>query len=150
MPGLSRMESSIPSTARSPLTFGMLSTFPPTACGIATFAAALSAGLIAGGHSVDVVRIAPVADLDDPLVLGSLTGGPGPWGSGVEVLDRTDVAIVQHEYGIYPGTDGREVLTVMEHLRVPTVVVAQRCCGSRRSASARCSPTSAPRHMPWW
>lgn len=102
----------------------MLGTFPPTACGIATFSAALSAGLIAEGHSVDVVRVASRPGLDDPLVLASLTGPPGPWGSGVEVLDRSDVAIVQHEYGIYPGPDGDELLAVMDQLQVPTVVVA--------------------------
>ena len=38
---------------------GILSTFPPTSCGIATFSAALAAGLIAGGASVDVVRCGP-------------------------------------------------------------------------------------------
>ena len=36
--------------------FGILSTFPPTECGIATFSAALAAGLIANGATVDVVR----------------------------------------------------------------------------------------------
>jgi len=99
----------------------MLGTYPPTACGIATFAAALSAGLIAEGHSVDVVRVGPQAEVDDPLVLASLAG---PAGSAIEVLDRTDVAIVQHEYGIYPGPDGDEVLDVVDRLTVPTVVVA--------------------------
>lgn len=102
----------------------MLGTFPPTACGIATFSAALSTGLIAEGHSVDVVRVAPRSGLDDPLVMGALAGPPGPWGSGVEVLNRSDVAIVQHEYGIYPGPDGDELLGVIDALQVPTVVVA--------------------------
>ena len=41
--------------------FGILSTFPPTACGIATFSAALSAGLVANGATVDVVRIGGIA-----------------------------------------------------------------------------------------
>ncbi len=40
----------------SPRSFGILSTFPPTPCGIATFSAALAAGLIATGSTVDVVR----------------------------------------------------------------------------------------------
>lgn len=56
----------------------MLGTFPPTACGIATFSAALSAGLVAEGHPIDVVRVASRPDLDDPLVCGSLSGPPGP------------------------------------------------------------------------
>ena len=34
-----------------------------------------------------------------------------------------DVAILQHEYGIYGGADGDEVLTVLRHLDVPVVVV---------------------------
>lgn len=102
----------------------MLGTFPSTACGIATFSAALSAGLIAEGHSVDVVRVGSRPGLDDPLVLASMTGPPGPWGSGADVLDRTDVAIVQHEYGIYPGVDGDEILDVVDRLTVPAIVVA--------------------------
>ena len=60
------------STARS---FGMLSTFPPTACGIATFAAALSAGLVAHGATVDVVRCGAAPALEDPLVVAALGDG---------------------------------------------------------------------------
>ncbi len=138
-----------PSPSLAPArTFGMLGTFPPTACGIATFSAALAAGLIAEGHSVDVVRVAPGAGLDDPLVLASMTGPPGPWGSGVEVLDRTDVAIVQHEYGIYPGPDGDELLAVMDEVQVPTVVVAhtvlrEPTLGQRRVLAELCAAASA-------
>lgn len=129
-------------------TFGMLGTFPPTVCGIATFSAALSAGLIAEGHSVDVVRVAPRPGLDDPLVCASLTGPPGPWGTGVEVLDRTDVAIVQHEYGIYPGPDGDELLDVVHRLKVPTVVVAHTVrdlptAGQRRVLTELCAVAGA-------
>jgi hypothetical protein len=56
-------------------TFGMLSTFPPTACGIATFAAALSAGLVANGAAVDVVRCGSDEVLEDPLVVAALGNG---------------------------------------------------------------------------
>jgi len=37
--------------------FGMLSSFPPTACGLATFTAALAAGLAAHNTQVGVVRV---------------------------------------------------------------------------------------------
>ncbi|HSL60088.1 MAG TPA: glycosyltransferase [Acidimicrobiales bacterium] len=126
----------------------MLGTFPPTACGIATFSAALSAGLIAEGHSVDVVRVGPRSGLDDPLVLASLSGPPGPWGTGVDVLDRTDVAIVQHEYGIYPGPDGDHILEVVARLDVPTVVVAHTVRqtptpGQRRVLTELCAVAGA-------
>ena len=51
-------------------TFGKVSTFPPTACGIATFAAALSAGLVALGATVDV-------PLPDGSVQMSVPAGSG-------------------------------------------------------------------------
>lgn len=105
--------------------FGILSTFPPTACGIATFSAALAAGLVANGGTVDVVRCGVAPPMEDPLVLASLDGGtPDGFAAAVDVLDRADVAIIQHEYGIYGGPDGDEVLAVLDALVVPSIVVA--------------------------
>ncbi len=40
------------------------------------------------------------------------------------MLNRSDVAIVQHEYGIYGGADGDEVVDVIAGLQVPSIVVA--------------------------
>lgn len=39
-------------------------------------------------------------------------------------LNRNDVAVIQHEYGIYGGADGVEVIDILEELRVPSIVVA--------------------------
>ena len=106
-------------------TFGMLSTFPPTACGIATFAAALSAGLVAHGAAVDVVRCGTTSGLEDPLVLQDVgDGSPARVAACIEVLNATDVVIVQHEYGIYDGIDGESVLNLMAGLTVPVVLIA--------------------------
>jgi glycosyltransferase involved in cell wall biosynthesis len=102
---------------------GILSTFPPTSCGIATFSAALAAGLIATGASVDVVRCGPSPTFEDPLVLGSLTDSASIE-EAVDVLNATDVAIIQHEYGIYGGLDGEQVLDVLARVEVPIIVVA--------------------------
>nr|GID86276.1 glycosyl transferase family 1 [Actinoplanes derwentensis] len=38
-------------------------------------------------------------------------------------LNRYDIAIIQHEYGIYPGDAGDEVLPVLQALRIPSIVV---------------------------
>src|SRR5688572_58363 len=115
-------EADLPANVRS---FGMLSTFPPTACGIATFAAALSAGLVAHGSTVDVVRCGPAPDLEDPLVVAALGDGrPARVAECVTALNATDVVIVQHEYGIYDGADGEAVLDVMSHIEVPMVLIA--------------------------
>ncbi len=103
-------------------TYGLLSTFPPTACGIATFSAALAAGLVARGASVDVVRCGGRHDLEDALVAGSLDDD-GIVGAAA-VLEACDVVIVQHEYGIYAGPDGDELLELLDALTVPTIVVA--------------------------
>jgi glycosyltransferase involved in cell wall biosynthesis len=103
----------------------MLSTFPPTACGIATFAAALSAGLVAHGATVDVVRCGTSSGLDDPLVLQHVgDGSPARVAACVDALNATDVVIVQHEYGIYDGIDGEAVLGLMAGIDVPIVLVA--------------------------
>jgi glycosyltransferase involved in cell wall biosynthesis len=104
--------------------FGILSTFPPTPCGIATFSAALAAGLVAHGAAVDVVRCGEDEEVEDPLVVASM----GAEGSGeslaADALNGVDVAIVQHEYGIYGGRDGDDVLGVLDALSVPSIVVA--------------------------
>lgn len=101
---------------------GIVSTFPPTSCGIATFSAALAAALIGHDVSVDVVRCGPAPELEDPLVLASLDDD-GPH-HALDVLNRTDIVIVQHEYGIYPGPDGESVVGLMDGIDRPIVVVA--------------------------
>lgn len=122
-PGVDR-ESSIRS-------FGMLSTFPPTACGIATFAAALSAGLVANGATVDVVRCDATPRLEDPLVVSSLGGGSASARTTCfDALNATDVVIVQHEYGIYAGPDGDAVVELMAGIVVPVVLVAHTVLAS--------------------
>ena len=97
---------------------------PPTACGIATFSAALSAGLVANGATVDVVRIGASPEMEDPLVVASLGDGTRDRLATAAVLNDSDIAIVQHEYGIYGGPDGADVVAVLDAVTVPTIVVA--------------------------
>jgi glycosyltransferase involved in cell wall biosynthesis len=102
--------------------FGFLSTHPPTRCGLATFNSALAAHLGTGG----VVRVAATCDDLTPTlgVVHTWTAtAPAGWRDAAEVLNTFDVAIVQHEYGIYPGRDGGEVLSVLHRLTVPSIVV---------------------------
>src|SRR3954468_13803291 len=102
--------------------FGFLSTHPPTRCGLATFNSALAANLGTGG----VVRVAATGDdlTPAPGVVHTWTATtPVGWRDSAEVLNTFDVAIVQHEYGIYPGRDGGEVLSLLRRLTVPSIVV---------------------------
>lgn len=107
--------------ASRPVRFGVLGTYAPTLCSVARFSAGLSDGLRTLGNDVDIVRIADGPDSAD----GELVNG-----SAVSVaacaarLNRGDVAVIQHQYGLYGGTHGDEVLSLIEALQVPSVVVA--------------------------
>lgn len=104
--------------------FGLLSTYPPTACGIATFNQALATHLVAAGAQVSVVRIVDSPQPPEPLVSHQLvTGSPGFAQGAARALDACDVAVVQHEYGIFGGVDGADVLDVVAEVHVPLVVV---------------------------
>ena len=117
-----------------PATYGFLSTYPPTQCGLATFNAALAAHLNAASGGGGVVRLLagddaeagqPVAtDRSTPRVVHTWkTDHAGGWAGATNALNRFDVAVVQHEYGIYPGNDGDEVLPLLRGLKVPSIVV---------------------------
>lgn len=105
----------------------MLSTYPPTVCGLATFASALERGLRSLGHRVDMIGIDD-GTLESPTFGLSVAGvlRQGSRRSALRTaatLNQCDAAIIQHEYGIYGGEDGAEVLEVLRELDVPSVVV---------------------------
>ena len=105
--------------------FGLLSTYPPTPCGLATFSAALARGLEANGAAVGVVRLADGTTSSDPRVLTEMDNGvPASLAGASETLNSCDVAIVQHDYGLYGGADGEEVIDVLHRLTIPAIVVA--------------------------
>ena len=105
--------------------YGILSTYPPTQCGLATFSAALTRGLEMNGASVGIVRVADGTGSPDPRVLAELdNGSPASVAEAAAELSNCDVAMVQHDYGLYGGPDGDEVLEIMRRLTVPSIVVA--------------------------
>ena len=107
------------------LSFGILSTYPPTPCGLATFSAALANGLTANGADVSVVRVSDGPPSASTRVIGELVNGsPASVAACAELLNLSDVAVIQHEYGIYGGVDGDEVVDIIDGLRVPSIVIA--------------------------
>ena len=107
--------------------FGILSSYPPTPCGLATFSAALASGLSVHGSEVNVVRVLDAGGQIAPSdrVIGELVNGsPSSVIASSEALNLSDVAIVQHEYGLYGGADGDEVLEILGGLHVPSIVIA--------------------------
>ena len=118
--------SAIPLAVRPRLRISMLSTYPPTVCGLATFSSALERELTYLGHQVDIVRVddGSVGPRGDDSVAGVLRrGSRHSIRSAAGLLSRADVAIIQHEYGIFGGADGDEVVDVLKALTVPAVVV---------------------------
>ena len=109
-------------------TYGLLSTYPPTQCGLATFTAALRGNLGGPGARPEDFGVVRVVDAlepgSPPEVVHELL--KGSWSSrrrAAAELNRFDVAIVQHEYGIFGGPDGEEILALLDELTVPTIVV---------------------------
>src|SRR5688572_2095338 len=109
------------------MSYGFLSTYTPTECGLATFTAALAAELRTGppdGH-IGVVRVVDRLPhgARPEIVHHLVTTSPGGEAEAAAILDGFDAVVVQHEYGIYGGPDGDQVLAVLERLSVPVVVV---------------------------
>ena len=110
-----------------PMSYGFLSTYTPTECGLATFTAALAGELRTGppaGH-IGVVRVIDqLPHSTRPEIVHHLvTSSPGGEAEAAAILDGFDAVVVQHEYGIYGGPDGDQVLAVLERLTVPVIVV---------------------------
>ena len=107
--------------------FGILGSYPPTACGLATFTAALASGLSAHDAQVGVVRVVEAGGhtADSDRVIGELVNGSATsLVASSDLLNKFDVAVVHHEYGLYGGTDGDEVLEILGGLHVPSIVIA--------------------------
>jgi glycosyltransferase involved in cell wall biosynthesis len=88
--------------------FAVISTFPPTPCGIATFSAALSGALTRRGDQVTAVRVDEGGRVDGTHLTAC----------------GADVVILQHEYGLYSGLDGDSVVDLARGVDTPLIVVA--------------------------
>ena len=116
--------------------FAMVSTLPPTACGLATFGAALSRGLeLRPGVEVEGIRV-----MDGPANESHLDATGGSHGvdearptllwhvadhrslfETVDRIDQLDGVFLQHEYGIFGPNDGDVVLDLLDRIDVPSV-----------------------------
>ncbi|MEV4509432.1 glycosyltransferase [Dactylosporangium sp. NPDC049525] len=108
------------------ISYGFLSAHPPTRSGSAALNAALAAALSESGRPGGIVRVTTAGDDQRavPGVVHTWPAGPGAgWRGAAEALNAFDVAVVQHEPGLYPGTDGGDVLPLLRRLTVPSIVV---------------------------
>jgi glycosyltransferase involved in cell wall biosynthesis len=109
--------------------FGFVSTYPPTQCGLATFTESLRNALTAT-PSVDVGSVIRVVDATEvlvpgvaPIIADFVVGDGRTIRKAAAVLNELDVAVVQHEFGIYGGEDGDEIEDLLAGVTIPVIVV---------------------------
>lgn len=104
----------------------LVGTYPPTACGLATFTANLRSAIAApgGGCIAEVVRV-----VEEPGGLGAevvgewVPGDPGSLRRCLEVMASYDAVLLQHEYGLFGDRDGEQVVALVDGLEAPLVAV---------------------------
>ncbi len=110
------------------LSIGFVGTYPPTKCGIATFTASLAKAMApaGSGHRATVVRcgdrrgaVPQAPEVAAELLPGSSASREAAAGA----LNEVDVVVLQHEFGIFGGEDGNEVIDLVEQLSVPVIAV---------------------------
>lgn len=110
----------------APLSLAVVSTYPPTKCGLATFTASLLRAFRSAGAVSDVTVFSPSQS-------ESATG----WRSGVvhfrpdspasvrataRLLGSFDSVLVQHEFGLYGANSGAAIIDLISGVPAPVVV----------------------------
>jgi polysaccharide biosynthesis protein PslF len=102
----------------------VVGTYPPRRCGLATHTANTRRGLLAASSwSVDVLRLGHDGGVDQPPeVVGCWDATMTPE-QAAAICNRYSCVLLQHEFGILPGRDGRDVVDFVGELCVPLVTV---------------------------
>ena len=106
----------------------MVSTFPPTRCGIARFASSFVHEMSIVDPSLEVSVVRLLSDTSPTLLAPSVVMEIDPTTSvGVRAAGRLlsdcDVAVVQHEFGLYGGNEGESVVELLEAIETQRIVV---------------------------
>jgi polysaccharide biosynthesis protein PslF len=106
---------------------GIVSTYPPTRCGIARFSASLFSALAEVDPSlqVDILRLVDSPGPESPYPVSMEFDPAGAVGvkAAVNHLNRGDIAVINHEFGIFGPEDGRSALDLAEGLQVPAFTI---------------------------
>jgi glycosyltransferase involved in cell wall biosynthesis len=105
----------------------LIGTYPPTHCGLATFTSNLRAA-IADDSPGWAARVVRVLDHEEPerspeVIAHWLTGDRQSLARALEALSSFDAVLLQHEYGLFGGADGEEVIHLVRGLRSPLIAV---------------------------
>ena len=106
----------------------IVSTYQPRPCGIAVFSSDLRAALVEADSSVAVEIVSIVRDdphSHPPEVVATIRQDvASDYAAAASELARrdVDVVLIEHEYGIFGGDNGKFVLNLANELTVPMVV----------------------------
>lgn len=104
----------------------IIGNFPPRKCGIATFTNDLNDGIRQNGMDTSVVAMNDggnkyryPADVEFEIEQNEIMS----YINAADFLNthHFDAAILQHEFGIYGGADGRNVVQLLKRLQIPVV-----------------------------
>jgi glycosyltransferase involved in cell wall biosynthesis len=104
-----------------------VSTYPPTVCGLATFTASLVDAIAHNRNSradLGVVDLGngPTGSTTPDVAFHHKIGDASSLERAIDVLNSYDTVSIQHEFGIFGGADGEEVVELISKLDVPTAV----------------------------
>jgi glycosyltransferase involved in cell wall biosynthesis len=121
---------------------GLVSTYPPRACGIGTFARDLREALL-GTRGVSAVDVASIVRGGDggqaPEVVARIhQDRRDDYPAAADALERAgvDVVMIEHEYGIFGGQDGAHVLALASRLRRPIVLTLHTVLSAPQAGQA--------------
>lgn len=112
----------------SPVRVGVVSTFPPTRCGIARFAASLTHELAEADPSLDVRVVRLIQEASPKVSHPSVVMEIDPESSvgirsAARLIGSFDIALIHHEFGIFGRDDGESVVDLAMQIEAPTLVV---------------------------
>lgn len=105
----------------------LISTYPPTRCGIASYAEDVVGLLLRLGDEVSVARVLTATDREPsrhPEVVGAFRPEDQTAMAAVaRAASRYDTVVLQHEFGIYGPDSGVAAVSLAERLEAPVITV---------------------------
>ena len=124
-PGAPRAPGGAPSWGSPAQRVAIVGTYPPTACGLATYTAHLADALAQGARPPDIIRLVDDdgAPSPAPVVFDWRRDQPADTLAAAAVANRYDAIVLQHEFGVFGGEEGDEVVRFLAHCRRPVITV---------------------------
>ncbi len=114
-------------TGTREVSIGFVSTYPPTVCGLATYTHSLLNAIAGDRRSRSGLGVVALAASFEGTATSDMafrhrTGNASSLEKAAHVLNSFDTVSIQHEFGIFGGADGDEVLDLVSRLTVPTAI----------------------------